>query len=136
MLKTVLPLIRRSWRSESGSASIEFAAIGTILILVTLGVFELARFAFTRQTLLSATSVAARMAGMDASNEAIENRIRSRLPLREQEAVTVSIAPQLIGGLTYRRIEAEIDLPLIMPNFGLFPGNVINVRAVHLVPAG
>lgn len=134
MKKLIMPLIKHPLQSQSGSVSIEFAFIGMLLIVLTLGTFELARIAYVRHTLLGATGLATRMVGMGASDAAIEAAMRARFGSNEQSAVTISFAPQIAGGLSYRRIDAEFALPLIIPNLGLFPRNTFTVRAVQLIP--
>lgn len=134
MMNNVVILYRRWFRCELGNVSIEFAFIGSLLIMLTLGVFEMGRIAYAYQTLQSAAGIATRMVDMGASDEEIANTIRARFPSREQGSLVVTFAPQVSSGLSYKRINAQITLPLIMPSFGIFPGNVLTVNAVQLVP--
>jgi len=137
MMKIDLSLICHARRSESGSASIEFAFIGILLIILTLGTFELGRFAYVSHGLTHAISFATRLVGMGATEDQIIAGIRNRLPPDQQANLTVAVVQQDIDGLPYVRIDAQVALPLIIPRLGLFDGAVgdtMTVRAVHLVP--
>lgn len=129
-----MPSMRLFRRNENGSASIEFAFIGSVLIFLTIGVFEIGRVVYTYFNLLNATGDTIRMVGMGAADEEIEAKVRSYFSPGEQMALEVDIEPQEIDGLSYKQIRAQIRLPLIMPSFGLFPGNYVPVNAIQLVP--
>jgi hypothetical protein len=129
-----LSFAKRSCRNESGVAAVEFAFIGMILIVLTLGVFELGRVAFTYQKLLSAVGGATRLVEIGASDTVIHDIINSKFLPSEQGALTFDIGPQVVDGVSYRRIDVRYALPLIMPNFGLFSGGTVNVKALQLVP--
>jgi len=125
----------RSERNESGSVSVEFALIGSLLILTTLGAFELGRVLFTYHNLATAVGATTRLIQMQAPEEAIIDSINSRFPPGEQQHLTVEIDPNVvIAGVTYTRIEATFALPLIMPNFNIFPEGPYMLRASQLVP--
>jgi len=123
------------WRNEGGSVSIEFAVIGTILFMGTLGVFELGRVAFTHHNLATAVGAATRLIQMQESDDVIIEKISSRFAPSEQQALTIEIDRNVvINNATYIRINARYALPLIMPNFNLFPGSTYTVRTLQLIP--
>ncbi len=125
----------RSERNESGSVSVEFALIGSLLILATLGAFELGRVLFTYHNLATAVGATTRLIQMQAPEEAIIEIINSRFSPSERQHLTVEINPNvIIGGAIYTRIDASYALPLIMPNFNLFPGSSYTLEASQLVP--
>lgn len=127
--------IRRSRRNESGSVSIEFALIGTLLIMTTLGAFELGRIVFTYHNLATAVGATTRLVQMQVADDVIIDSITSRFLPGEQQRLTVEIDPNVIvGGAIYTRIEARYALPLIMPNFNLFPQSPYMLRSTQLVP--
>jgi Flp pilus assembly protein TadG len=121
-------------RHNSGNVSVEFAFICSILILLTLGTFELGRILFTYQKLAGALGGVTRMIGMNASDNAIRDSVMSRFSSAEQGALTVSIDTPVLDGVSYKRVDARYVLPLIMPGFHLFPGQSITVHSVQLVP--
>jgi len=126
---------RHPWRNEDGGVSIEFAVIGIILIMGTLGVFELGRIAFMHHNLATAIGATNRLIQMQGSDDAIIEKISSRFTPSEQQALTVEIERDvIINGASYIRINARYALPLIMPNFNLFPGRTYTVRALQLIP--
>jgi len=134
MMKANLSFLCHSRRSESGSASVEFSFIGVLLLISTLGILELGRIIHTNHLLVSAVSGVIRLVRMGATNDDIVAAIRGRFPAGDQAAVTVEIAEEPVGGVNYMRIDAQIELPLIIPDLGIFPQNAIPVRTVLHIP--
>jgi len=134
-MKTKFQTIFRSCRSESGSVTIEFAAIGSLLLIAILGTFELGRVLYTHYNLETAVGTTTRLIQLQAPPTVLEEAVRSRFSMIEQQYITVDVNPtHIIDGVTYTRIEARYDLPLIIPNFNIFSGNPYIVEAVQLVP--
>lgn len=128
-------LFFRPWRSEAGSVSVEFAFVGAILLIATLGAFELGRIVWTYHNLETAVGVTTRLVQMQASKDALEAAIRSRFSASEQTYVKVDVAPSfVIDDVSYTRIEARYELSLLIPGFSLFSGSPYIVRALQLVP--
>jgi len=97
-MKELLSLINRSRRSENGNVAVEFAFIGPVLIVLTLGVIELGRIAYTFQKLQSAVGIATRMVRMGATEAEIEDAVRLRFPLFDGErTVRVPADPIFVG---------------------------------------
>ncbi|WP_414472847.1 hypothetical protein [Microvirga sp. M2] len=105
-------------------------------MMTTLGTFELGRVLLTYHRLTSAVGTATRLIQMGASDDSIIGSISSRFSASEQAYLTVEIDPGYTArsGLTYTRVDARYALPLIMPNFNIFPEIPYIVHAVELVP--
>jgi len=131
-----LAIIGRACRNNNGAAAIEFAFIAMILMMTTLGVFELGRVLFTYHRLATAIGTTTRLIEMQAANDVIEGSIRSRFSADEQDALTIQVNPNFdTDGIVYTRIEAQYALPLIMPNFNIFSGGgVVTLQSSHMVP--
>lgn len=125
-----------SVRNERGSVSVEFALIGLVLMMTTLGAFELGRVFLTYHRLTAAVGTATRLIQMQASEDSVIQTIVSRFSESEQQYLTVEINPSYVddNGITYMRVDARYALPLIMPNFNLFPESPYRLHALHLVP--
>jgi Flp pilus assembly protein TadG len=135
MMTFVFPFLSRYKRDENGHASIEFGLIGILLIMLTLGAFELARYVHTSHNLTRAMGMVTRLVGMGATNEQIEANIRERLLPDLRRTLTVTFSQPTIGNLAYVRVDAQVDLPLIIPNLRLLGGgDTMTVRSVQLVP--
>lgn len=133
-----MSLLSRLRLNESGNAAIEFAAIGSVLICLTIGLFELGRIAHTQHRLSTAAGVAIRMVGMGATEDEIRASIREALLPTERGALTVIFreVPPDAQGLRYTQVVSQIDLPLIIPGFNLFQGiseGRIAVRDVQMI---
>jgi Flp pilus assembly protein TadG len=126
--------IRSLRREIEGTASIEFAFVGTLLIALTFASFEMGRITFTYHRLSTASGVAARLVGMGATDPEIQEAIRARFPLSQRGDVQVLVTPDEIDGRQYMRVESQIDIRLMSPTFGIFPRNEFPVRIVQLVP--
>lgn len=109
--------------------------IGSLLILTTLGALEVGRVLFTYHNLATAVGVTTRLVQMQAPEETIIDSVSSRFPSSEQQHLTVEVDPNVvIGGVTYTRIDVSYALPLLMPNFNIFPESPYVLRASQLVP--
>lgn len=135
-MKASLKRIYQLLRNDRGTAAIEFAFIAMVLMMTTLGVFELGRVLFTYHRLATAIGTTTRLVEMQAANDIIEGSIRSRFSADEQDALTIQVNPNFdADGIVYTRIEAQYALPLIMPNFNIFSGGgVVTLQSSHMVP--
>lgn len=127
----------RLWRNRRGSVSIEFAAIGAILLVSTLGAFELGRVLFVYHRLETAVGAATRLMQMKAPNDAIIDSVSSRFTEGERQFLTIEYDPDYTdrdSGATYQRIDARYALPLMIPNLNLFPESPYRLHAMQLIP--
>jgi hypothetical protein len=108
--------------------------IGSLLLFLTLGVFELGRLVHMNYRLLTAVSIATRVAETDAGYDSIESAIRAKYSPGEQGALTIVVEEIEIDDLPYMRINARFALRLLIPGLDLFGGNVVNVNARQFIP--
>jgi len=120
--------------SESGNSAVEFAFVGMILIAGTIGALELGRIAYTYHNLLGAVGTTTRLVEMQATDDAILNSVVSYFSAGSPEALTVSITTDTVDDVVYKQVQAQYELPLLVPGLGIFPGNIYIVRASQRVP--
>lgn len=129
-------LFLRARKEENGSAAIEFGFIGFLLVLLTLGIFEVGRVIYLAHRLSHAVGDTSRWVGAGATNQAIIDGVKAHFPPNERGSVAVSVTSPVINGGTYRRVEARYPIPLIVPGLGIVSGNTFTIRSVNLIPTG
>ncbi len=124
----------RACLREEGNVAIEFALIGLLLMMLTLGAFELGRFAYSYHRLETAVGATTRLIQMQAADDVIEDMIMSHFSADEQAAIQVSVPIVNINGSSYRRVEAQYALQSVVPNLNLMPDSLYTIQVSQLVP--
>jgi len=123
------------WSDERGAAAVEFAFISLLIIMVVFGAVEVGRVFYTYSTLITALGPTTRLVEQEAPASVIEDKIRSHFSSSEQGALTIQIQPGFsIDGAVYTRIDAQYALPLLVPAYKFFPGNIYTLKSIHLIP--
>lgn len=84
----------RFWKDQRGVAAIEFAIIGPVLLVMTIGAVDIGRMFYTRQGLEYATEEAARyyMLNPTAAASAVTTYLRGKMPGNMGPNVAVAYA--------------------------------------------
>jgi Flp pilus assembly protein TadG len=98
------------WRSDSGSAVVEFVLVGTLLTLLTLSVIQLGLALLVRNTVLDAASEGARFGAL-ADNTPADGVERTR------DLITAAV------GAGYAR-----DISVSLGSYHGHPANIMTVR--------
>lgn len=118
---------------ERGSAVVDFALVGSLVVLLMLGVLQLALGLFVRTTLIDAAAEGARLAALHDSS--LEAGVK-----RTQELLALTLAPRYAEDVVAAHGEfdgvgtVEITVRAPLPLIGLLgPGGVVEVtgRAVQ-----
>jgi Flp pilus assembly protein TadG len=115
------------WRSERGSAVVEFALVAAIAVSLTLAVVQLALFLYERNVVMGAVAEGARVAathgrGVDDGERVAGTLIRQAVG--ERGAATVRIDGVAAGDLVVFRAAGE--LPSFVPGL---PGLPVRMTA-------
>ncbi|MBI2914852.1 MAG: pilus assembly protein [Firmicutes bacterium] len=109
----------RRFSDKSGQASVEFALVLSVLVLVLMGTLELGRVAHAYLTVSHASREAARAAALGKTDEEVASVARSAAPSLDPVRLSVTVSPSFttrVGGqpVTVRVSYSEtILVPLI-----------------------
>jgi hypothetical protein len=98
---------RINWWREEGQSLIEFTSSLMILLLVTFGMFEAARIAYTASVLQAAAQEGARAGMVNAAN--VISTVKARLVGVDEDAVVVNVSYP-----TASEIAVEVTYPYQM----------------------
>ncbi len=105
-----LKLLARFTRDASGASAVEFAIMGTVMIGLMVGFFDVAFAFYVRNSFNHAVSAAAReiYVDPDRTNTEIETDINARLS-KFSSSITTSVATATAGALEYKVINVQMD---------------------------
>lgn len=107
---------RHPWRGDRGSAAVDFVLVAPIVLLLAVGVLQLALALHVRSTLTSAAAEGARAASLAGADPAA-GIARTRVLLGDSlaGAVVRDVEGRLVdaGGVRAMVIRIDADLPLI-----------------------
>lgn len=120
-------MARVSLRADRGSAPVEFAMVGVLVVALVLGVLQLALALHVRNSIQDAASEGARWAALaDSSLEAGQ--------ARTAELINMAVGPNYANAIDARYVDwrgraaVEISVRAILPLAGLLgPGNALVV---------
>ncbi len=126
--------LRRIARNDAGTAFIEFAIAGPIVILALIGVIEFGRYFWIRNTLEYAVEEAGRYAilNKNASQNDIQTQVRNKVMGVNPSTITVAVVPAAGSNVTYKTITATS--PNISLVGGLLPVASLKLSASTRVP--
>ena len=127
-------LLRRIASNQSGTAFIEFAIAGPVVILALIGCIEFGRYFWIRNTLEYAVEEAGRYAilNKDASQTDIQTQVRNRVMGVTPSTITVAVVTAAGSNVTYKTITATS--PNISLVGGLLPVASLKLSAQTRVP--
>lgn len=107
---------RPRWKSDDGTATVEFALVAPLLLLVALAVLQLALALHVRGVLIGAATEGARLAAL-AGGDADTGRQRTERILAETIAGTAVRETQVridrTGPVPVAAVDVTVDLPLV-----------------------
>lgn len=112
MIRAWLPALR----SERGNATVDFALITPLLLMVALAVIQLTMVLYVRMTLTSAAAEGARAAALAGSSAAAgEQRARDLVAgtLAADVVEGVSVRKEMADGLSVLTVSIDARLPLL-----------------------
>lgn len=117
--------------SDRGNATVDFALVTPLLLVITLAVMQLTMFLYVRMTLTSAAAEGARAAALAGSNPlAGEQRARDLVAgtLASDVVQAVQVRREVQDGLSVLTVSIDARMPLL----GLFgpSGLVVSGRAL------
>ena len=120
---------------ENGAAAIEFALIALPLILLIVGVIDFGRAIYTRNNMIEAADLGARVILLDnvAEGSAVTAEIRDAFIAGPSDALAVDLGTASENGLQFRTITLTYDFDLVAPLVGVDP---ITMRHTRRVPVG
>jgi len=121
----------RQWRSDAGSATVEFVLVGTLLTLLALSVMQIALAAHVRSTLIDAAAEGARQAALaDSSLAAGVERSRDLITTALGPGYARAIEATTSEGEGYPIVVVTVRAPLpLLGLAGLDEGLEVSGRA-------
>ncbi len=112
----------------------EFAFIGLVMIVVTLGAIEFGRALYLRNNLSYAADRAARRGLIDrtATTVQLENEARSAFAGSDPAQLTISIVPETVDGIPVQTISLDHRIKLLIPGLTT---REISMRVTRRIPA-
>ena len=114
----ILDWARRLRRDQRGTSAVEFALVGSALVVLSLGIMEFGRALFLRNDLSYAADVAVRLVMLNptSSQTTISTGTKARFDGQQSLLnVSVSAAAMTGGGMKARTITLTYPLTLIVP---------------------
>ena len=123
----------RIWRCERGVAAIEFAVVGVVLIALTIGAFEFGRALFVKHQLSLLADEASRtvMLNPGVSDASLQTTAESDFTAGDPAALAVTLSQETVRGTTYRVVQMDYPITLLVPNLVT---NSITVSVTRRIP--
>jgi Flp pilus assembly protein TadG len=121
-------------RCQGGTAAVEFAVVGSLLILVSLGIIEFGRGLLVRNELSYLADLGSRQILLDPAIP--DGTLRSRMQAAfsgDDAALQLSTALETIDGIKYRSVSVTYPLTLLVPGLAEGP---LNLSITRRVPVG
>lgn len=128
-----MELLRRICHCRSGATAVEFAIVGMVFMLVSIGIVEFGRGFHLRNQIAYAADVGARKVLTDPgiTNAVLDSTIRGAFRRGDPRLLDIAISGELPGGLTGREIEIRYPLKLLVP--GIAPDS-ITLKLARRIP--
>ena len=107
----------RHLADERGAAAVEFALIAVPLILLMIGTVDFGRVLYTRNNMIAAADVGARVILLDndASASAVTDAAKRHFLAAPADELSVSLGTASGNGVDFRTISLEHEIELITP---------------------
>ncbi|WP_262269897.1 TadE/TadG family type IV pilus assembly protein [Microvirga yunnanensis] len=126
-------LFFRFHRCQSGVAAIEFALVGSLLILVSLGVIEFGRGLLVRNEISYLADLGSRqiLLNPDVSESTLRSQMQAEFS-GEKSLLQLATTLETLDGAKYRSIKVSYPLTLLVPGLTDSPMNLSITRRVPL----
>lgn len=107
----------RRFADERGAAAVEFALIFVPLVLLLIGIVDFGRVLYTRNNIIEAADVGARVILIDnsASASVVTDAVHGAFLAAPDDELTVTLGTASQNGIDFRTIALEHDIELITP---------------------
>ncbi len=119
-------MLLRFLRHRSGATAIEFAIVGSVFIVLVLGIVEFGRVFYMRGKLSFAADTGARLVLMTSNKindqtatlAEITTAVKTAFGTEEEtEDLTVVVASEQLDGVDYRTLSLTYPMKLMIPGF-------------------
>jgi Flp pilus assembly protein TadG len=116
-----------------GAAAVEFAIVSTVLIALLIGTVDFGRTLFTQHQISSLAEQAMRKVLLDPaiSTATLESELRAEFTAGDPDNLTVDIATETAGGITYRVVTVGFPMLLFIPGL---ESDTVSLSVVRRVP--
>lgn len=130
-----MSLLARMRRCQSGTAAIEFAVVGLILVLVSIAVIDFGRALYVRHEMSYSVDKGARevLIGKATTDSALEAAIRDAFAGPDPELLDVALGSEAVSGVAYRTVTLAYPLTLFLPGL---TGTQIDLSVERRIPVG
>ncbi|HUF57608.1 MAG TPA: TadE/TadG family type IV pilus assembly protein [Thermohalobaculum sp.] len=113
----ILRTLRRGLADQRGAAAVEMALILVPLVLLLVGIVDFGRVLYTRNNLIGAADVGARVILIDnaASDAAVTDAVHEAFLAAPDDQLTVTLGTASESGIGFRTISLEHDIALVTP---------------------
>jgi len=119
---------------QEGTAAIEFAIVGSAMILVSIGIVEFGRGLLVRNEIAHLADVGSRAILIDPAVSDATLLVQMRKGFSGDDALLgVSTAPETVDGIKYRTVSVTYPLNLLVPGLTKEP---ITLSVLRRVPTG
>ena len=107
----------QSIADERGAAAVELAIILVPLVLLLIGIVDFGRVLYTRNNMIEAADVGARVILLDnaASNSAVTDAVNEAFLAAPDAELAVTLGTASEGGINFRTISLQHDIALVTP---------------------
>lgn len=118
---------------QAGASAVEFAIIGLVMITVSVGIIEIGRGLYLRNSIAHAADFAGRQVLMNpkGSDQELADIVRQAFSGKSPELLVIGTGTEVVGGVDFRTISIEYPLNLLIPT--LLP-ETITLQLARRVP--
>jgi hypothetical protein len=130
----ILQLLPRFRRCDGGTAAIEFAIVGSLLILVALGLIEFGRGLLVRNEIAYLADLGTRQILLDPSIP--DSTLKSQMQAEfsgDDALLQLVTALEILDGTKYRSVRVSYPLTLLVPGL---TDNSLSLSITRRVPIG
>lgn len=109
---------RRLWADEAGASAVEFSIVGSIFVIVTLGLLQLGYSLQVRNEIAKAVDEAARFAMLPNHNpDEFEAKLEQLLSHYDDTRLTIAdpVEPNPADAVPFWVFSAEYEMPFLVP---------------------
>jgi Flp pilus assembly protein TadG len=124
---------KQLWRDQNGAGAVEFSIVGSLFIVLVLGIVQLGWALQVRNEMSRAADQATRFVQLepDTSDAEFEARVYSTLADYDPDRLEVDVGETTVGTMEFRTLYVEYGLPVSIPGV---PLSVITLSQSRRIP--
>ena len=124
---------KQLWRDQNGAGAVEFSIVGSLFIVLVLGVVQLGWTLQVRNEMSRAADQATRLVQLapETSDADFEARVYSSLAGYDPDRLEVDVGETTVGTVEFRTLYVEYGLPVSIPGV---PLSVITLSQSRRIP--